>query len=590
MKRCIPYLLAAVLGGALTLALFFGGRAIYEHLTFTVPVPTDLPIPEPAPLSGQALTFAVPAPDNREGWLQIHTRNARDHLNRGDISPDTVDLGLTYYDYGGIREWVEFATEGTQRVTVYAHGEPSKGGYPRVQLEVRALDGTLLHERKFTVHALVPTAHDLQFEAPAGPAEVHVYYMRGVFPEGKGTRLDLVRVCVEDAALLAEAPPQLSLIERTDPLIRQHRMGTLKILAAPNAPISVQQTGHHFRFGVNLSTSLMRDDLEDRDYTQEDVDRRLAITKEYFNSVTLATMYWNSTEKYLGQYRFDKTDRAVAWALENDMYTVMHTVFWGSDVHGRIRPWQKEMSDTDLRTVIRQRGLQVAERYKGKIDVYDFLNEIVHHKYYRFRMGDIVYDMVSSMLAGDPEAGLALNEFNIITHAAIDEYLDIARELLDMGVPLSSIGLQSRVNGDIRLEHAWDAFDRVAELGLPIHLSELDFVVKDEQLRARALDQMMRIGFAHPAVEAMTLWGLWDPIKWNRDAALWDKDWNRLPAGDALHKLLREEWWTQWDGTADAEGKAELRAFYGDYTVTVGDTNYEITLIPDEGTLTLDAR
>ncbi|MGF1449438.1 MAG: endo-1,4-beta-xylanase [Opitutales bacterium] len=585
--RCFPLLLAAVVGGVLAITGLYLFDEYIDIEKKEVPLPTQLFVPEPRPLPGQALVFSEPAPADREGWLEIAPAQARQHLNRGESIPNGV---LRYVDYGGIAEWVTFAEDGTQRISVEAGGIPSKGGYPRLQVEVRDLDNEVLFERKFTVFASDPALHDLEFEAPAGPAVVHVYYMRGVFPEGKGDRLDISRVAVENARLLDAVPPQPTLRDITDPLIQQHRTGIVRVLAKPGASVSVQQTRHHFRFGVNIPSTILRKDFSGKDFTKEDADQLLALTKEYFNSVTPATLYWSSIQKDFDDFGIERTDRAIEWANENNMHVQAHTVFWGSDVHGRIRPWQKEMGDNDLRTVIRQHGYRIAERYKGRIDEYDFLNEIVHHKYYRFRMGDIVYDMVSSMLAADPNAGLALNEFNIITHAAIDEYIEIAEELLDMGVPLTSIGLQYRTNGEVRLEHAWDAFDRISELGLPIHLSELDYVVADEVQRAVALERGMRVGFAHPAVHAMTLWGLWDTVKWNQDAALWDADWNRLPAGDALHRLLREEWWTQFSGDTNAAGELEVRAFHGNHTVTVDGQEFFITLTPEDETVIVDAR
>ncbi len=585
--RCFPLLLAAVAGAVLSTVGWYLFDEYVDLDREEVPLPMQLFVPEPVPLPGKALAFSEPAPQGREGWLKVLPSQARQHLNRGE---EIYGGALRYVDYGGLAEWVVFESGGTQRITVHAGGIPSKGGYPRLQLEVRNLDNEGLFERKFTVFAFNPASHDLEFEAPAGPAVVHVYYMRGVFPEGKGDRLDITGLSIEDARLLAEVPRQPTLREITDPLIQEHRTGMVRVLAAPGANVSVQQTRHHFRFGVNIPSTILREDFSAKPFTREDSERLLALTREYFNSVTPATLYWSAVQGDFDEYDIERTDRAIEWANENNMYVQAHTVFWGSDVHGRIRPWQKAMDDNDLRTVIRQHGYRIAERYKGRVDEYDFLNEIVHHKYYRFRMGDIVYDMISSMLAADPDAGLALNEFNIITHAAIDEYIEIAEELLEMGVPLTSVGLQYRTNGEVRLEHAWDAFDRVSELGLPLHLSELDYVVADDQERAVALERGMRIGFAHPAVHAMTLWGVWDTVKWNQDAALWDEDWNRLPAGDALHRLLREEWWTQFSGTVDTDGQLEVRAFHGNHTVTVEGQEFFITLTPDEESITVDAR
>jgi len=75
--------------------------------------------------------------------------------------------------------------------------------------------------------------------------------------------------------------------------------------------------------------------------------------------------------------------------------------------------------------------------------------------------------------------------------------------------------------------------------------------------------------FAHPAVQAATWWDFSDYQAWQEaPAGLLRKDMSAKPAYDLLLKLIRHQWWTRTEGVTDAQGKVELRAFYGDYRVS----------------------
>lgn len=45
-----------------------------------------------------------------------------------------------------------------------------------------------------------------------------------------------------------------------------------------------------------------------------------------------------------------------------------------------------------------------------------------------------------------------------------------------------------------------------------------------------------------------------------------------------------KQWWTRWTGTAGAEGKVTLRAFYGRHRVTVNGKEMLVDLRKTEGT------
>ena len=66
------------------------------------------------------------------------------------------------------------------------------------------------------------------------------------------------------------------------------------------------------------------------------------------------------------------------------------------------------------------------------------------------------------------------------------------------------------------------------------------------------------------------MWGFWEGANWIPVSSLYRRDWSPTPAAQAYRDLVFKQWWTQWSGYADAQGRCEIRAFYGTYRVTTG--------------------
>lgn len=81
------------------------------------------------------------------------------------------------------------------------------------------------------------------------------------------------------------------------------------------------------------------------------------------------------------------------------------------------------------------------------------------------------------------------------------------------------------------------------------------------------LEEVLREGFSHPAVNGIILW---TALRQNScyQMCLTDNDFNNLPAGDTVDKLLKE-WQTGiLEGETDKYGSYSFFAFLGEYKVT----------------------
>lgn len=138
---------------------------------------------------------------------------------------------------------------------------------------------------------------------------------------------------------------------------------------------------------------------------------------------------------------------------------------------------------------------------------------------------------------------------------------------------------------------------RFARFQKPLHFTENTFVSgpgkwedwqkttpDGEQQQAKDAALFYTILFSHPAVEAITWWDLSDQGAWQRaPAGLIRDDMSPKPAYEALHKLIKGDWWTRTELKTDAQGKIALRGFLGQYAVRVKTADTVLT-----GSLTLD--
>ena len=79
------------------------------------------------------------------------------------------------------------------------------------------------------------------------------------------------------------------------------------------------------------------------------------------------------------------------------------------------------------------------------------------------------------------------------------------------------------------------------------------------------------------------MWGFWEGANWIPQSSLYKRDWTPLPAAKAYEDLVLNKWWTRWTGTADPQGRVELRAFFGKHKVTVNGKETVVTLTKAEG-------
>ena len=173
-------------------------------------------------------------------------------------------------------------------------------------------------------------------------------------------------------------------------------------------------------------------------------------------------------------------------------------------------------------------------------------------------------------------------------------YAQLIEECLEAGIAIDAIGVQSHMHqGWWGVEKTLDVLSHFERFKRPIHFTETtivsgqimppeivdlnDYQVAEwpstpdgEERQAREVVTHYQTLFAHPLVESITWWDLFDGGWLGAPAGLCHKDGTPKPAYTELMKLVKGEWWTPPTklGT-DGEGRARFTGFLGDYELAV---------------------
>jgi len=315
---------------------------------------------------------------------------------------------------------------------------------------------------------------------------------------------------------------------------------------------------------------------------------------DHFNALVCENeMKWYATEVERGSEDYAPADALLDFAGQNGLAMRGHSLFWEQE--DWVQPWLRALGEGDLRAAVEHRLAATVTRYAGRLVSWDVNNEVLDGKFYRERMGpDAMGWMFREAARLDPKTPLFVNEFGILgAPEKTERYLELIRDLRARGAQVGGIGVQSHdcdrfvTGGHMMLapgERPWwalsspltaEAFlatlDRLqGETGLPIHLTEVSAKFPDADRRADLLEMLFRLGFSHPGVEAIMLWGFEEKTHWmGPDAALMNADGTLTAAGSRISHLLCDEWSMRGTGVTGADGRLAFRGYYGKYTLAI---------------------
>ena len=391
------------------------------------------------------------------------------------------------------------------------------------------------------------------------------------------------------ASVQAERLSGEKILAGADVRIEKHRKGdaAVRVVDASgrpvtNATITIEQTRHAFLFGCNIFMwGRCRTPEQNRAYRE-----RFA---EVLNYATLP-FYWWAYEPKQGQPQHTSREHVARWCKTNGIVTKGHPLAWNHND----APWWPDDPDKLV-------GLQVdritdcVTRFRGLIDCWDVVNEATHFERPTFlqrapkltkawqHVGRIAFTKrcFAAARAANPNATLLINDYR-----RDRAYAELVKQLVDPSGKriYDVIGIQSHMHSKVwPTEVVWEACERFAPFGVPLHFTETTIVsgpkakrkggpwatTRDgERLQARQTAELYTVLFSHPSVEAITWWDFTDQRAWRQAPAGWlRKDMSPKPVYETMKKLIKGKWWTKLEGKTDRAGEMRFRGFRGSYRV-----------------------
>ena len=363
------------------------------------------------------------------------------------------------------------------------------------------------------------------------------------------------------------------------------------------------QTNHEFLFGCgafDLNEFYATTDPVRKTFLQERID----LWTDLFNYGTLP-FYPGPYEPEEGNPLWESRMDAAKFMNDNNIRVKGHPLCW----HTSCADW---LMQYDNSTILKKQLARIERdvtQFKGTIDMWDVINEVVimpdFDKYdnaitricQEYGRVNLIKKVFDEAKAANPDSTLLLNDFN--TSTAYEILIDGA---LAAGTPIDVIGIQSHQHqGYWGAEKLHTVLDRYSHFGLPIHFTENtlvsgellpahivdlnDFQVDEwpstpqfEERQMQQWEEMYRILFEHPLVEAVTGWDFTDGMWLKAPSGFLHADNTVKPVYKRLKELIKGEWWTDIEVCTDENGFVRLEGYKGDYLLSDGISQVDLKL------------
>jgi len=294
------------------------------------------------------------------------------------------------------------------------------------------------------------------------------------------------------------------------------------------------------------------------------------IVVKHSNIININCFYAGSVHPSSGVWKWTNCDSLLALAEQNTGWKKRaHVAFWPFNSSASLNlEWLlvgsdgKNVSREQAIALLRDHITTMMTRYKGRFNYWDVVNEAVDYTQADGIRAGLWKDVIGSDLVevaftiareADPSAKLFYNDFNEWVPAKREAIYTLVKKLKDKGL-IDGIGLQQHVKLTSPTTALLDtAISRYAELGLEIHVTELDVEINPDGIYTE-LTPELSLALANRykelfAVYAKHAGSITAVMNWNvTDSSSW------LLSFPSTHAT--------WPLLFDADGKPKL-AFWG---------------------------
>lgn len=416
--------------------------------------------------------------------------------------------------------------------------------------------------------------------------------------------------------------------------IERYRKGTAELKFTDknenpieNIKVKVKQKNHEFKHGANI---FMLKELESDEKNKSHEDT----FKELFNIATVP-FYWSDLEPVQGKprysadsprvYRRPPIDLCLDFCRENNIEPKAHCLNYDNFTPAWVRcegvETHKKMLDKRFR--------ELSERYSDVIPSWEVTNETFNDKnVYKstkfYKEDDFVEWSFRRADRYFPNNKLIINDYYVFERFFSDNrsayYMQIERLLRNGITHLDTVGIQfhgyfpkedepEMAKTRFNPVYLYNVLDTYAKLGKKLQITEMSVAAyssekEDEELQAELIEKLYTVFFSYPSMEAIIYWNMidgythvWDPklIEGSQGnmtigeniyyAGLMNFDLTRKKSCEVIKNLFTKKWHTETQFCTSANGEAEFRGFYGDYTLEI---EYNGSVITKEISLNSD--
>ncbi len=267
--------------------------------------------------------------------------------------------------------------------------------------------------------------------------------------------------------------------------------------------------------------------------------------KAYWNQVTPENGgKWGSVESRRDVMNWNALDAACKIALDNNFPFKEHTLVWGQQQPS----WLTALPASEQKEQVEEWIRSFCQRYP-QTDYIDVVNEPLHAvPSYAAALGgtgstgwDWVIWSFEKGRQYCPDAKLILNDYNILNNdTATVKYIGIIMLLKDRGL-IDVVGEQGHFLETTPASTIRKNLDKLAATGLPVHITEYDVNLADDNAQADKYKEQFGLLWSHPAVRGVTLWGYRQGQIWRKDAYLLRTDGTARPALTWLKGFVRAD-------------------------------------------------
>lgn len=384
--------------------------------------------------------------------------------------------------------------------------------------------------------------------------------------------------------------------------------------ATSQEPVTLKQAWQpYFKTGTCINRSITTGRGWRR--TEDQVKADIATVVTQFNQVVAENeMKWMHLHPRPGQEGYDWTaaDAFVEFGIRHGMELAGHTLVWhdqtpnwvfegtalppgasskpkapdstpppgGPPGFRRPRPFDLDgprATRDELLERMRGHIHTVVGRYKGKIKVWDVVNEalsdggdeVLRRSPWSVIIGpDFIEKAFQFAHEADPDAILRYNDYGLEDPRKRQKLITLVKGLQEKKVPIMAIGTQAHLNVSVTFDTMDHSLTEMKTLGLPIHVTELDIngamggqqgfgagigdnaaatdgglVAEADKKLTEAYTAAFRAFLKHrDAIKIVTFWGPNDANSWRSRARplLIDADNQAKPAFDAVINLAKE--------------------------------------------------